>query len=119
MRIQIMSQGDEETLEDLRHWLGREPETGHLSIEPITKSGTTMSALDALEIILSTGMDIASFSLAYVTWRSAKANGLNGDGGRTLTHADVTVDIGDLSVEELADLLRRLQSDDATEETPE
>ncbi|MGI5400135.1 effector-associated constant component EACC1 [Streptomyces sp. CA-135486] len=123
MRIRIIGEGDEYALTDLRSWLDRDPGTAGLSVESVAGDGPTMGVLEALDIILGNGTDLANFAVAYATWRATRANGAGGggagDGGRTLTHGGSTVDISHLSPEELADLLRRLDGGDQGDGTPE
>ncbi|MCX4993555.1 hypothetical protein [Streptomyces sp. NBC_00568] len=115
MRIRIMSEGDERSLNDLQSWLARNPKTNEIPVEPIMSGGgTTMGALEALELIVEHGSNLANFALAYATWRASRpgAGGLGaGNGARLLVHGDSEIDIGHLSPEELADLLRRLADD--------
>ncbi|MFE6283483.1 hypothetical protein [Streptomyces sp. NPDC057877] len=111
MRIRVLAEGDERALTDLWAWLGRDPGTAEVPVETVTGSGPTMSVLEALDVILGNATSIANFAVAYATWRSTRPAAPAAPGARTLVHGDSTVDIGDLSPEELADLLRRLDGD--------
>lgn len=114
MRFHILADGDEEALVDLRSWLADTPGTSGVPVATVGGHGPTMGVLEALDVVLGSAMDIANFALAYATWRSVKrdepsGHGQNGGAGaQRLVHGDSTVDIGHLSAEELADLLRRL-----------
>ncbi|MFI2423827.1 hypothetical protein ACH5A7_06935 [Streptomyces sp. NPDC018955] len=114
MRVHILADGDEEALVDLRSWLADDPGTAGVPVAAVGGQGPTMGVLEALDVVLGSVMDIANFALAYATWRSVKRDEPPRDarGGETgaqrLVHGDTTVDIGHLSAEELADLLRRL-----------
>ncbi|MBC7268362.1 MAG: hypothetical protein H5T76_06505 [Streptomyces sp.] len=108
MRIRLLAEGDERALTDLRAWLGRDPGTAAVPVETVTGDGPTMSVLEALDIVLGNATSIANFAVAYATWRSTRPSTPTPPGARTLVHGDSTVDIGHLSPEELADLLRRL-----------
>lgn len=113
MRIRIQGEGDEFALTDLREWLGQDPGTAGLTIDLVAGDGPTMGVLEAIDIVLGNGTDLANFAVAYATWRATRTHvgpGAGDDGGRTLTHGATTVDIGHLSPEELADLLRRLEN---------
>ncbi|MFF2203166.1 hypothetical protein [Streptomyces sp. NPDC058145] len=112
MRIRVQGDGDEQALTDLRKWLAGDPGAGRLSVTPVSTPGPTMSVLDALDVVLGNVTDIANFAVAYASWRLARGSG-GSTGGRTLTHGGTIVDIGHLNPEELADLLRRLESTDA------
>ncbi|GGS66441.1 effector-associated constant component EACC1 [Streptomyces cinerochromogenes] len=119
MRIRILADGDEESLADLQSWLSTDPGTSRLGVATVAGHGPTMGALEALDIVLGHAVDIGNFALAYVSWRSVRRDEGAGPadgaaGGRKLVHGDSTVDIGHLSSEELADLLRRLNSSGAT-----
>ncbi|MGW1463465.1 effector-associated constant component EACC1 [Streptomyces sp. NPDC002308] len=112
MRIRIQGEGDEFALTDLREWLGKDPGTTGLAVESVTGGGPTMGTLEALDIVLGHGIDLANFAVAYATWRATRprtAPGTAEDGGRTLTHGTTVVEIGHLSSAELADLLGRLR----------
>ncbi|GGW75090.1 effector-associated constant component EACC1 [Streptomyces caelestis] len=111
MHIQLLAEGDERALTDLRSWLGRDPGTAGLPVEAVTGEGPTMSVLEALDVLLGNATNIANFAVAYATWRTTRPRGAVG-GARTLMHGDSTIDIGHLSAEELAELLRRLHGDD-------
>ncbi|MFB7244477.1 hypothetical protein CW362_35095 [Streptomyces populi] len=112
MRIQVLAESDERTLADLQSWLGRDPGTAGLPVEPVTGDGpTTMGVLEALDVVLGNATSIANFAVAYATWRTTRPTG-TAPGARTLAHGASTVDIGHLSAEELAELLRRLQEDE-------
>ncbi|WP_328873490.1 hypothetical protein OHT76_27300 [Streptomyces sp. NBC_00287] len=112
MHIQVLAEGDERALTDLRSWLGRDPGTAGLPVESVTGDGPTMGALEALDVILGNATSIANFAVAYATWRTTRSSGTpTDDGARTLAHGDSTVDIGHLSAEELAELLRHLNGD--------
>ena len=107
-----MTDGDEESVVDLQSWLAEDPGTARLAVTTITGHGPTMSALEALNVVLSNTTDIANFALAYVTWRTtrppqqpAPAGSGGQQGGQRLVHGDSTVDISHLSAEELAKLL--------------
>ncbi|MFV5996342.1 effector-associated constant component EACC1 [Streptomyces sp. NPDC056231] len=115
MELCIMADGDEESVVDLQSWLAKDPGTARLPVTTVAGHGPTMSALEALNVVLSNTTDIANFTLAYVTWRSTRppqqpgpAGSGGQPGGQRLVHGDSTVDIGHLSAEELAKLLRRL-----------
>ncbi|WP_266998271.1 effector-associated constant component EACC1 [Streptomyces sp. NBC_00354] len=114
MKFRILANGDEESLVDLQSWLTDDPGTARLPIATVTGPGPTMGALEALDVVVGSAVDIANFALAYVTWRSVKRDEQRGSaadgehGGQRLVHGDSTVSIGHLSSEELADLLRRL-----------
>ncbi|WP_406839565.1 hypothetical protein ACICHK_31745 [Streptomyces sp. AHU1] len=112
MRIRVLAESDERTLADLQSWLGRDPGTAGLPVEPVTGDGPrTMGVLEALDVVLGNATGIANFAVAYATWRTTRPTG-TAPGARTLTHGTSTVDIGHLSAEELAELLRRLQGDE-------
>ncbi len=112
MHIQVLAEGDERALTELRSWLGRDPGTAALPVESVTGDGPTMGVLEALDVILGNATSIANFAVAYATWRTTRPSPVGADGGaRTLVHGDSTVDIGHLSAEELAELLRALHSD--------
>ncbi|MFJ7190075.1 effector-associated constant component EACC1 [Streptomyces bacillaris] len=111
MKFRIAGDGDEEALVDLRTWLAEDPGTARLEVSVVGGQGPTMNTLEALDILLGNAIDIANFALAYVTWRSVRNDGRSGSGGgggSRLVHGGTTVDIGHLSPEELAELLRRL-----------
>ncbi|MER6672907.1 hypothetical protein [Streptomyces sp. NPDC000983] len=110
MHIQVLAGGDERALSDLHSWLGRDPGAKGLPVRPVTGDGPTMGVLEALDVILSNATGIANFALAYATWRTTRPTSTGG-GARTLVHGDSTIDIGHLSAEELAELLRRLHRD--------
>lgn len=111
MHIQVLAEGDERALTDLRSWLGRDPGTAGLHVETVTGDGPTMGVLEAIDVILGNATSIANFAVAYATWRTTRPTGTTGGGARTLAHGQSTVDIGHLSAEELAELLRRLNGD--------
>ncbi|MER7802161.1 hypothetical protein ABTX71_17735 [Streptomyces parvulus] len=118
-----MADGDEESIIDLQSWLAADPGTARLAATTIPGHGPTMSALEALNIVLSNVTDMANFALAYVTWRSARssqplpaANPNDQPEGQRLIYGDSTVDISHLSAEELAELLRRLNGESPSEE---
>ncbi|WAZ26516.1 hypothetical protein STRCI_008099 [Streptomyces cinnabarinus] len=112
MQIQVLAEGDERALTDLRSWLGRDPGTAGLPVESVTGDGPTMGVLEALDVVLGNATGIANFAVAYATWRTTRtAPAGTADGARTLVHGDSTVDIGHLSADELAELLRSLNSD--------
>ncbi|MFD5680914.1 effector-associated constant component EACC1 [Streptomyces bacillaris] len=114
MKFRLAGDGDEEALVDLQTWLSEDPGTARLEVSAVGGRGPTMNTLEALDILLGNAVDIANFALAYVTWRSVRNDGRSGSGGgdgsgvSRLVHGDTTVDIGHLSPEELAELLRRL-----------
>ncbi|MCT6779254.1 hypothetical protein ACFYZ6_16645 [Streptomyces rubiginosohelvolus] len=112
MKFRIAGDGDEEALVDLRAWLAKDPGTTRVAVSTVEGRGPTMNTLEALDVLLGNGVEIANFALAYVTWRSvrrdARSGAGEGGGGSRLVHGDSTVDIGHLSPEELANLLRRL-----------
>ncbi|MFI8521359.1 hypothetical protein ACIGEZ_26585 [Streptomyces sp. NPDC085481] len=110
MRIRITSGGDEYALTDLRSWLAQDPGTAALPVEPVAGVGPTMSALEAIDIVLGHATDIAAFAVAYATWRSARNQ--TEDGAGELVYGDTTTDISHLSPEQLADLLGRLNGGD-------
>ncbi|MFD7963059.1 hypothetical protein ACFV5J_19875 [Streptomyces zaomyceticus] len=126
MRIRIMSDGDEAALTELQTWLADTPGTADLPVDPVTGDGTTMSVLEAVDIVLGQFTDIGAFALAYATWRSTRNTGIDtasgtggpaeGDGARTLTHGATTVDIGHLTPDELSALLHRLNGGDQQEQ---
>ncbi|GAA2536550.1 MULTISPECIES: effector-associated constant component EACC1 [Streptomyces] len=118
MRVRIQGNGDHKALTDLQAWLGRDPRARRIPVTPVSEPGPTMGALDALDLVLGSAVDIANFSVAYATWRLARARG-NEQGARTLTHGGTTVDIGHLTSEELADLLRRLEGGTPDADTPQ
>ncbi|MGW7383997.1 effector-associated constant component EACC1 [Streptomyces sp. NPDC054794] len=112
MRIQVLAESDEQALADLQSWLGRDPGTAGLRVEPVTGDGrTTMGVLEALDVVLGNVTSIANFAVAYATWRTTRPTG-TAHGARTLVHSGSAVDIGHLSAEELAELLRRLDGDE-------
>ncbi|MFF4053552.1 hypothetical protein ACFYZ5_43820 [Streptomyces chartreusis] len=117
MRIRIQGDGDEQALTDLQGWLSRDPQARGLSVEPVSRTGATMSTLHALDIVFERGLDIANFAVAYANWRVAKA-AAGTHGARNLTYGDTTVDIGHLDHAQLADLLRRLESESTNPGTP-
>ncbi|MEV8434920.1 effector-associated constant component EACC1 [Streptomyces chartreusis] len=110
MRIRIQGDGDELALTDLQGWLSLDPQARRLSVVPVSRPGATMSALHALDIVFEHGLDIANFAVAYANWRVAKA-GAATHGARNLTYGGTTVDISQLDHAQLADLLRRLESE--------
>ncbi|MET9446548.1 effector-associated constant component EACC1 [Streptomyces cinerochromogenes] len=119
MKVRILADGDEESLGDLQSWLSADPGTARLGVTEVAGDGRTMGVLEALDIILGNAADMGSFALAYASWRSVKRDEQSGPadgeaGARTLVHGDSTVDIGHLTPEELADLLRRLNGTGAT-----
>ncbi|MFF9098676.1 hypothetical protein ACF1AX_36860 [Streptomyces sp. NPDC014802] len=116
MRIRIESDGDEQSLTDLREWLGQDPKARSLDVTPVSGDGPTMSVLHALDVALGHGLDIGNFAVAYASWRLAR--GTAHRGARRLTYGATTVDIGHLSPKELAELLRRLENEDADSATP-
>ncbi|GGV73120.1 effector-associated constant component EACC1 [Streptomyces massasporeus] len=118
MRIRVLAEGDEQALTDLRSWLSRDPEAAGLPVEPMTGDGPTMGVLEALDVVLGNATNIASFAVAYATWRTTRPTGPT-SGARTMVHGNSTVDIGHLSPEELADLLRRLDGDSSDSGTSE
>ncbi|WP_258311938.1 effector-associated constant component EACC1 [Streptomyces araujoniae] len=114
MKFRIAGDGDEEALVDLRAWLADDPGTTRLEVSVVADQGPTMNTLEALDILLGSAVEVANFALAYVTWRSVRNDGRSGSGeggGSRLVHGDTTVEIGHLSPQELADLLRRLDDD--------
>ncbi|MFJ8715360.1 hypothetical protein ACIRD9_19575 [Streptomyces violaceus] len=117
MRVRIESGGDSQALTELQTWFARDPKARRLSVTPVSTPGPTMGALDALEVVLGAAGDIANFSVAYASWRLARA-GAGNRGGRTLTFGGTTVDISHLNPEQLADLLRRLEAGDANDGAP-
>ncbi|MFJ2008552.1 effector-associated constant component EACC1 [Streptomyces chartreusis] len=110
MRVRIQGDGDEQGLTDLQEWLSRDPQARRLSVVSVSRPGATMSTLHALDIVFEHVLDIASFAVAYASWRVAKA-GAAIHGARNLTYGGTTVDIGHLDHVQLADLLRRLESE--------
>ncbi|MFI8347216.1 hypothetical protein [Streptomyces sp. NPDC085596] len=117
MRLRILADGDEESVADLETWLASDPGTVGLVTTPVTGRAPTMGALEALDVIVGSATEIANFALAYVTWRSVRKDGqpvsapaTGSPGGQRLMHGDTTVDVGHLSVEELGELLRRLNT---------
>ncbi|MFD4504446.1 hypothetical protein [Streptomyces sp. NPDC058457] len=116
MHIQVLAEGDEQALTDLGSWLGRDPGTAGLAVEPVTGDGPTMGVLEALDVLLGNATNIANFAVAYATWRTTRPSSTAG-GARTLVHGGSTIDIGHLSAGELAELLRRL-NDDGDRTTP-
>ncbi|WP_329293493.1 effector-associated constant component EACC1 [Streptomyces pseudovenezuelae] len=112
MHIQVLAEGDEQALTDLRAWLRRGPSTAGLRVESVKGDGPTMGVLETLDLVLSNATAIANFAVAYATWRTTRpATAGTSGGARTMVHGDSTIDISDLSAEELAELLRRLKSD--------
>lgn len=116
MRLRILADGDEESVADLGSWLANDPGTSVLSTAPVSGHGPTMGALEALDVMVGSATEIANFALAYVTWRSVRRGEqpTSAAGGQRLVHGDTTVDVGHLSVEELATLLRRLNTQEST-----
>ncbi|MFJ4468864.1 hypothetical protein ACIP2X_15430 [Streptomyces sp. NPDC089424] len=115
MKIRLLGEGDEEGLIDLQSWLTRDPGTARVTVDAVPGTGPTMGVLESLDVVLGNAVEIANFALAYVTWRSVHRDEQEGSGsrisdGQTLVHGDTTVEIGHLSAEELADLLRRLDA---------
>ncbi|MFG3045014.1 hypothetical protein ACGFZR_08840 [Streptomyces sp. NPDC048241] len=115
MHIRIVSDEDEQALTDLRSWLRRDPATRTLDVAPVTGTGPTMNVLEALDIALGHAVDIANFAIAYVTWRSTRARPAR-TGARTLAHGGSTDDIGDLTAEQLTELIRALEREAASRE---
>ncbi|WP_437038812.1 effector-associated constant component EACC1 [Streptomyces sp. enrichment culture] len=111
MHIQVLAEGDEQALTDLRAWLRRGPSTAGLRVETVIGDGPTMGVLEALDVVLSNATAIANFAVAYATWRTTRPTAGTSGGARTMVHGDSTIDISGLSAEELAELLRRLNSD--------
>lgn len=125
MRIRILGEGDDFAVADLHDWLRRDPGTTDLPAEPICQeaqgSARAMGTLDALDIILGQGTDLASFAIAYATWRATRRTAepdRAGGGARLLTHGSTTVDISNLTPAELSALLRRLESNGPGDEEP-
>lgn len=127
MRIRIVADDDEQTLTDLRSWLGRDPGTRGLPVEPVSGTGPTQSVLEALDIVLGHAVDMANFAIAYATWRSTRPTRTASApaGARTLAHGDTTVDISHLTAEQLTELIRSLvdgavgrETDDPDEDRP-
>ncbi|MEU6572800.1 hypothetical protein [Streptomyces sp. NPDC046805] len=117
MRIRIESDGHAKDLTDLQAWLRRDPDARRLPVAPVTTPGSTMGALDALDVVFSHGLDIANFAVAYASWRTARGS-TGARGARTLTHGSTTVDISHLSVAELTELLRGLENGSSDTGTP-
>ncbi|MEW2260910.1 hypothetical protein [Streptomyces sp. NPDC047869] len=117
MRVRIHGDGDEQALADLQDWLSRDPQARRLSVAPVSTPGATMSVLHALDIAFDHGLDIANFAVAYASWRVAKASAAL-RGARTLTYGGSSVDIGHLDGAQLAELLRRLDSEGTDTGTP-
>ncbi|MGC4916843.1 effector-associated constant component EACC1 [Streptomyces albogriseolus] len=123
MNFRILADGDEEALADLQSWLADDPSTSRTRVSAVGGHGPTMGVLEALDVVLSSATDIANFALTYATWRSVKRDessgaARNGGGGaQRLVHGNSTVDIGHLSTEELADLLRRMNDTRPEERT--
>ncbi|MFD5477402.1 effector-associated constant component EACC1 [Streptomyces hawaiiensis] len=114
MQIRVLADGDELGLADLQSWLRQDAGTARLPVAPVApEHASTMSVLEALDIILSNTVAITNFAVAYATWREAKAQ-RPGSGARTLVHGASTVDISHLSAEELTELLNRLGSEGPT-----
>ncbi|MGV9255206.1 effector-associated constant component EACC1 [Streptomyces sp. NPDC003697] len=118
IRIRIEDDADEQALIDLQDWLTDDPDTKSLAVTPVSGQGPTMGVLEALDIVLGNATDLGSFAVAYATWRLARreSGDGDGDGARVLRHGSVTVDVGHLSADELAALLRRLESGDGQNE---
>jgi hypothetical protein len=114
MHIRIAADDDEQALTDLRSWLGRDPGTRLLSVEPVSGAGPTLSVLEALDITFGHAVDVANFALAYTTWRSTRPGRTAGNGARTLTYGDTTVDISHLTTKELTELIRSLDGQAAS-----
>ncbi|WP_189938893.1 effector-associated constant component EACC1 [Streptomyces aurantiogriseus] len=106
-----------QALTDLQDWLSRDQQARRLSVTPVSTPGATMSALDALDVVLGHGISIANSAVVYASWRVAKA-GAALRGGRRLTYGSTTVDIGHLDAAQLADLLRGLESESTDTGTP-
>ncbi|MFH9428151.1 hypothetical protein ACH4JZ_07680 [Streptomyces sp. NPDC017615] len=117
MQIRIVSDEDEQALTDLWSWLRRDPATRTLAVEPVSGTGPTMNVLEALDIVLGHTVDIANFAIAYATWRSARPAA--GTGARTLAHGDSDNDIGDLTAEQLTELIRALDREARSREADE
>ncbi|MFF0386378.1 effector-associated constant component EACC1 [Streptomyces sp. NPDC004286] len=115
MHIRIVSDEDEQALTDLRSWLRRDPDTRTLAVTPVSGTGPTMNVLEALDIVLGHAVDIANFAIAYATWRSTRATG-GRTGARTLAHGGSTNDIGDLTAEQLTELIRALEREAGSRE---
>lgn len=113
MRVRIESDGEKLALTELQSWLARDPKARRLSVTPVSTPGPTMGALDALEVVLGSAGDIANFAVGYASWRLARAGG-GTRGARTLSFGSTTVDISHLDPEQLADLLCRLEAEDAS-----
>ncbi|MFJ7955795.1 hypothetical protein ACIQ62_05815 [Streptomyces sp. NPDC096319] len=115
----MLADGDELNLAGLRTWLRQDPGTAHLSVTPVAaQDAPTMSALEALDIVLSNAVSLANFAVAYATWREAKAY-RPGSGAGTLVHGSASVDISHLSADELARLLGELAADGPDGDTSE
>ncbi|MFI6346108.1 hypothetical protein [Streptomyces sp. NPDC050560] len=121
MRVRILADGDEEALGELRTWLSEDPGTARVPVAAVGggaggESGArTMGALDALDVVLGSAVEVANFALAYVTWRSSRPSPPSGGtGALQLVHGGATVDIGHLSADELAELLRGLDGEGDT-----
>ncbi|MFF9011401.1 hypothetical protein ACF09C_00275 [Streptomyces sp. NPDC014870] len=107
-----MADGDELGLTDLYAWLRQDPGTARLPVTPVAPHGaSTMSALEVLDIVLSNGVAIANFAVAYAAWREAKTQGRPRSGVRMLEHGSASVDISHLSADDLAGLLKELARD--------
>ncbi|MFJ3728823.1 hypothetical protein ACIPYQ_40535 [Streptomyces sp. NPDC090045] len=106
----MLADGDELGLKSLTSWLRKDSGTAHLHVDPVgPENASTMSVLDAVDIVLSNAIAITNFAVAYATWREAKAH-RPGTGAGTLVHGGTPVDISHLSADELAVLLTRLRS---------
>ncbi|MET8655477.1 effector-associated constant component EACC1 [Streptomyces griseus] len=108
----MLADGDELGLKSLTLWLREDTGTARLEVVPVSPAtSSTMSVLDAVDIVLSNGIAITNFAVAYATWRDARAH-RPGTGAGTLVHGESTVDISHLSAEELAGLLTRLHGEE-------
>ncbi|WP_405535170.1 hypothetical protein OG787_11985 [Streptomyces sp. NBC_00075] len=117
VRISVLADGDELGLEGLTSWLRRDSGTAHLHVVRVGPEDTsTMSVLDAIDIVLSNAIAVTNFAVAYATWREAKAQ-RPGTGAGTLVHRGAAVDISHLSADELAVLLTRLRGEEPEGDT--
>lgn len=111
VQIRVLADGDELSLASLQSWLRQDAGTATLPVAPLVpESASTMSVLEALDVVLSNAVAITNFAVAYATWREAKAQ-RPGSGARTLVHGPSTVDISHLSADELAQLLNELHGE--------
>ncbi|MDH2387686.1 hypothetical protein QCN29_02555 [Streptomyces sp. HNM0663] len=112
VRIRVLADGDELGLAGLTAWLRRDSRTAHLHVVQVgPEDASTMSVLEAIDIVLSNAIAVTNFAVAYATWREAKAQH-PGTGAGTLVHRDAAVDIRHLSADELVVLLTQLRGEE-------